>query len=117
MTIEMWQRLTRVLRACLGTRSAGKRPKQLDQLIFVTRRSPDWGALAFDYEAGHDIDPKRYVPSEPIPSFPSNVETCIEAWNKEFAVNFFRCRQALRAISNNLERIPVMLRNQHERRS
>ena len=99
MMTEIWQRLARVFRAYEWTGPAGK---QLDQLVFVTRRSPNWGALAFDYEAGRDIDPKRYVPPEPIPGFPPNVEICIEAWNKTFAVNFFRCRQILRAISNDL---------------
>jgi hypothetical protein len=78
--------------------------RQLEYLIFVTRRSPDWAALAADYEACRAIAPERYLPPEPVPSFPENVDLCIDAWNEMFAVNFFRCRQVLKTISENLTR-------------
>jgi hypothetical protein len=70
----------------------------LDQIILVRRRSPDWSSLAGDYEAGLPIDPLRYKPTD-VPGLPEDLPLCIRLWNTIFAVNFFRCRQTLKEIS------------------
>jgi hypothetical protein len=71
----------------------------LNGIIFVRRQSPDWGRLAHDYRAGMPIDPSRYKPRSKVPGFPDDIVACIEAWNETFAVDFFRCRQMLKEIS------------------
>jgi hypothetical protein len=73
----------------------------LDAVIFVRRQSPDWEALAHDCEAGTPIDPSRYKPASKVPGFPDDIVACIRTWNDIFPVNFFRCRQALKEISEN----------------
>jgi hypothetical protein len=76
----------------------------LDQIVFVRRQSPDWSGLAHDYEAGMPIDPARYAPGSTVPGFPDDIVVCIRAWNETFSVNFFRCRQVLKEISERLLR-------------
>jgi hypothetical protein len=71
---------------------------QLDHIIFVRRRSPDWRGLACDYEAGMPIDPSRYKRVNVL-GFPEDIDACIRIWNDTFPVNFFRCRQVLKEIS------------------
>jgi hypothetical protein len=71
---------------------------QLDQIILVRRRSPDWRGLACDYEAGLPIDPLRYKPTD-VPGLPEDLPLCIRLWNQIFRANLFRCRQRLKAIS------------------
>jgi hypothetical protein len=73
----------------------------LDHIIFVRRQSPDWAALAHEYEADTPIDPSRYIPRLAVPGFPDDIATCIRIWNETFPVNFFRCRQRLAAISEH----------------
>jgi hypothetical protein len=73
----------------------------LDQIIFVSRQSPDWGGLAQDYGAGLPIDPSRYEPRSKVPGFPDDIVACIQIWNDTFPMNFFRCRQALTNISQH----------------
>jgi hypothetical protein len=71
---------------------------ELNQIILVRRRSPDWHGLACDYEAGLPIDPLRYKPTD-VPGLPEDLPLCIRLWNQIFRVNFFRCRHILKAIS------------------
>lgn len=73
----------------------------LDYIVFVRRQSPDWEALARDYEAGIPIDPSRYKPRTELPGFPTDIVGCIQAWNDTFPVNFFRCRQILKGLSEH----------------
>jgi hypothetical protein len=78
----------------------------LDGIIFVRRQSPDWAGLARDYAAGLPIDPARYIPQGRVPGFPDDIAACIRTWNDTFPVNFFRCRQVLKEISqHSLRRI------------
>lgn len=70
----------------------------LDQIVLVRRRSPDWRSLACDYEAGLPIDPLRYKPTD-VPGLPEDLLLCVGLWNEIFRVNFFRCRQTLKEIS------------------
>jgi hypothetical protein len=70
----------------------------LDQIVLVRRRSPDWRGLARDYEAGLPIDPLRYRPTD-VPGLPEDLPLCVRLWNELFSVNFFRCRQTLKDIS------------------
>jgi hypothetical protein len=70
----------------------------LDQIVLVRRRSPDWRGLARDYDAGLPIDPLRYRPTD-VPGLPADLPRCVQLWNELFAVNFFRCRQTLKEIS------------------
>lgn len=71
----------------------------LSDIIFVRRQSPDWECLASDYEAGAPVDPSRYMPKSMVPGFPEDIVACVAAWNDAFPVNFFRCRQVLKEIS------------------
>jgi hypothetical protein len=73
----------------------------LDCIVFVRRQSPDWEALTRDHEAGIHIDPCRYIPDTEIPGFPNDIAACIQAWNNTFSMNFFRCRQTLKNISEH----------------
>jgi hypothetical protein len=73
----------------------------LHDIIFVRRQSPDWGGLAHDYGAGLFIDPSRYKPRTNVPGFPEDVVECVRAWNDMFPIDFFRCRQVLREISEH----------------
>lgn len=66
------------------------------------RQSPDWRALARDHEAGLVVDASRYRPPSDLPGFPNDLEGCIQTWNRIFPVNFFRCRQVLKEISEAL---------------
>jgi hypothetical protein len=70
----------------------------LDRIVLVRRRSPDWRGLACDYEAGIPIDPRRYRPTD-VPGLPQDLPRCIRLWNDISPVNFFRCRQTLKEIS------------------
>lgn len=76
----------------------------VEGLIFVRRRSPDWAAMARDFEAGKRIDPSRYAPSSEVPGFPEDIGACIDAWNDTFSMNFFRIRHQLKEISDGLLR-------------
>jgi hypothetical protein len=69
-----------------------------DSLVFVMRQSPNWEALAKDFEAGHLIDPSRYIPTKV--KFPPNVASYINIWNEYFPINFFRCRHVLKQIAS-----------------
>lgn len=71
----------------------------LDCIVFVRRQSPDWEALTRDYEAGLFIDRSRYGPPPGLPGFPDDIVTCVQCWNDSFWVNFFRCRDTLKKIS------------------
>jgi hypothetical protein len=73
----------------------------LNEIILVRRQSPDWAGLARDCEAGMVINPSRYSPRSKLPGFPDDIATCIKIWNDLFPVNFFRCRQTLREISEH----------------
>jgi hypothetical protein len=75
--------------------------ESLDHIVFVRRQSPDWELLARDYEAGMTIDPSRYEPPPVVPGFPDDLVGCIRIWNNTFRVNFFRCRQVLKEISEH----------------
>lgn len=79
----------------------------MEHLIFLVRQSPDWEALADDYESGRAIDVGRFKPAHPIPGFPDGVERLIDAWNHLFEFNFFRCRQALKDLAfGTVRKIP-----------
>ena len=82
-------------------RAKGDGTMLLDQIILVRRRSPDWRGLACDYEAGLPIDPLRYKPTN-VPGLPEDLSLCIRLWNEIFPVNFFRCRQTLKDISERI---------------
>jgi hypothetical protein len=73
----------------------------LDRIVFVRRKSPNWEGLTRDYEAGKAIDPSRYQPPPGIPGFPADLTLCIKTWNETFWTNFFRCRQALKQLSEH----------------
>jgi hypothetical protein len=72
----------------------------LDRIVFARRQSPDWEALARDHEAGVVIETSRYRPRTAIPGFPNDIVACVRIWNDTFPVNFFRCRQYLKAIAD-----------------
>lgn len=65
----------------------------------MLRQSPDWAALARDFRAGAAIDPARYAPLRPIPSFPADIVDLVARWNALSAVDFFACRQALKEVA------------------
>lgn len=69
-----------------------------DALVFVLRQSPDWAALADDFEAGRPVPAARYLP-EGVRFFTPDIPARIATWNREFPVNFFRCRQRLKEIA------------------
>jgi hypothetical protein len=71
----------------------------LHRIVFARRQSPDWDALARDHEAGVAVDPSRYAPRTMVPGFPADIAACIRTWNDIFSVNFFRCRQTLKVLS------------------
>jgi hypothetical protein len=71
----------------------------LDKIVFVLRQSPDWSALAADYEAGREIEERRYKPPVSIPAFPEQIVKHIADWNTLFGLNFFRCREILKGIA------------------
>jgi len=71
---------------------------QLNQIILVRRQSPDWRGLACDYESGLPIDSLRYKPTVVL-GLPEDLPLCIRLWNQIFRVNFFRCRETLKTIS------------------
>jgi hypothetical protein len=73
----------------------------LDLIVFAKRQAPDWSAIASDYRRGVAIDPSRYVPSRPIPSFPDNIVSLVTRWNELFAVDFFTVRAFLAALSRD----------------
>lgn len=76
----------------------------MEDLVFLIRQSPNWGALANDYEAGRAIDVRRFKPCRDIPGFPQRIEYLISSWNRLFGLNFFRCRQILKEIALNTVR-------------
>ncbi len=91
-----------VPRGIVGSEQAiGDSVMPLDDIIFVYRQSPDWERLAQDYEAGLPVAPSHYEPRPRPPGFPDDIVACIEAWNDTFPVNFFRCRQVLKEISQH----------------
>jgi hypothetical protein len=55
--------------------------------------------LARDYQAGILIEPFRYAPPRIPPGFPKDIGASIRAWNRSFEVDFYSCRQALKAIA------------------
>jgi hypothetical protein len=73
----------------------------LDCIVFVRRQSPDWDALTRDYEAGRFIEPSRYAPPPELPGFPDDTVVCIQTWNQTFWINFFRCREILKRLSEH----------------
>jgi hypothetical protein len=73
----------------------------LDHIVFMRRQSPDWASLTRDYEAGLSIDPSRYQPPSELPGFPTDIAGCIQIWNDTFRINFFRCRQILKELSEH----------------
>jgi hypothetical protein len=78
---------------------------QLDRIVLVRRRSPNWSELATEYESGREISIRRYKPPD-VPGLPQDLPLCIQLWNATFSVNFFRCRQMLKEISTEcLERV------------
>jgi hypothetical protein len=79
----------------------------LEQVIFARRQSPDWYALAADYQNGGVIDEDRFVPKYPIPGFPKDIADIIRLWNENFAIDFFTCRAKIAALSRkNIASIP-----------
>src|ERR1700689_5607709 len=76
----------------------------LECIVFVRRQSPDWATLAGDYEADKFIDPSRYRPPPGLPGFPEDIAGCIRVWNDTFSLNFFRCRQILKDLSEHTVR-------------
>ena len=71
------------------------------QLVFVTRQSPDWQTLAEDFAQGHYIDPSRFRPAQSIPGFPPNVVELIDSWNTHLSLDFFSCRSQLQKIADD----------------
>lgn len=63
------------------------------------RQSPDWHALARDHARGVTIEPDRFLPREPIPTFPPGIENYVRLWNATFRVDFFAVRAALKDIA------------------
>jgi hypothetical protein len=85
-------------------------------IILVSRQSPDWGALARDFENGLPIDPARFAPPEPIPGFPQNIAELIGRWNEQMAVNFFSCRARLKEIADGIiARSPGLVRSDYRK--
>jgi hypothetical protein len=71
----------------------------LDRVVIVVRQSPDWASLSRDWRAGLAIDPQRYQPPRAVPDFPDDITALIARWNAASAVDFFTCRQSLKAIA------------------
>jgi hypothetical protein len=68
---------------------------KLGAAIFALRSAPEWAKLDAQYSSGISVDPSTYVPEVLVPSFPPNIEECIEAWNTTFLINYFRMRAEL----------------------
>ena len=69
------------------------------RVLFARRQSPDWAALAARHAAGEAITPADYLPAHEVPAFPDRIAECVARWNRGFAVDFFACRAALKAIA------------------
>lgn len=63
------------------------------------RQSPDWHALARDHAHGVLIEPDRFLPRHPIPTFPPGIENYVRLWNATFRVDFFSVRAGLKDIA------------------
>jgi hypothetical protein len=72
---------------------------RLDRVVLAVRQSPDWAALARDWQDGVQIDPRRYRPPREVPDFPADIADLIAAWNALSAVDFFACRRRLKEIA------------------
>jgi len=70
------------------------------RIALLRRQSPDWKALAEDFQSGVPIDPRRYKPDHAIPGFPDNIEKLIAVWNSHFRTDFFTFRYLLTELSN-----------------
>jgi len=68
-------------------------------VVIAIRQSPDWAALADDWNAGRAIDPARYAPPRPIPAFPEDIVDLIARWNAYAAIDFFSVRRRLKDIA------------------
>ena len=68
-------------------------------MVIAIRQSPDWAALADDWNAGRAIDPARYAPPRPIPAFPEDIVDLIARWNAYAAIDFFSVRRRLKDIA------------------
>ncbi len=71
------------------------------QLLFVTRQSPDWHRLASDFKQGRRIDPIRFRPLESLPGFPENIVDLVDLWNAHMPIDFFSCRALLKEVSSD----------------
>ena len=63
------------------------------------RQSPDWHALARDHARGIAIEPDRFLPRQPIPTFPPGIENYVRLWNATFRLDFFAVRAQLKDIA------------------
>jgi hypothetical protein len=72
---------------------------KIDHVVFALRNAPPWKELDACYEKEGKVVSNLYLPQITVPHFPNNIAHCVDAWNKSYAINYFKVRSMLAEIA------------------